>query len=495
MYPQGQCGAGDLITYTLTLGNTGRRRCNQSWWCATACHPKRAYILGSATGAPVTVSGGDLTWTVASLPVGASAVLSFRWVWTALGLLGAVPLTWPIRPGSSVTRGHSAAGRGPTRSAIRPLVTPPQGCSAGAWQWRGNLLWQPADIRAHIHQHRLAAADRRADHRQCSVREHPSWTRLMLGSRPSRPTGRGQVTWVPGYAGRGADWHGDVPRERGPSDDSSRPEHRQHLARWRSTSWWSLSCPTRPRIRPGPCPDRHAGGPGVCRQQWQRHFKTPREPGIGGVTIALMELTTMAQRCLVTAITASDGTFTFTHLLPGTYTHVTETPPSNYLDGAIRQAPWAGELGPHTLSGHRRALDGAGTGPTTSATTMPASSEPRPAPTAVLDHFAGNGFWWGGAVVVRPHSRADADADPDTSTSCGDTRADPGRSCPSQRRYGVPQLTIAVVPSDPLIVGQNVDLLVTITLVHRRNRAAYGDCSARQPPAVRIRSGRLNCIE
>src|SRR4029077_9168195 len=60
-------------------------------------------------------------------------------------------------------------------------------------------------------------------------------------------------------------------------------------------------------------------------------IKLPTDRGIGGVTLTLTGVDDLGNSILAVQTTASDGSYDFTSLRPGTYT-ITETHPAGYVD-------------------------------------------------------------------------------------------------------------------------------------------------------------------
>ena len=73
------------------------------------------------------------------------------------------------------------------------------------------------------------------------------------------------------------------------------------------------------------------------------------EHGLAGVTLTLTGTDDLGRSVSTTATTASDGTYAFTSLRPGTYT-ATETPPPGEFDGKVSAGSAGGMAGPHQVS-------------------------------------------------------------------------------------------------------------------------------------------------
>jgi protocatechuate 3,4-dioxygenase beta subunit len=74
------------------------------------------------------------------------------------------------------------------------------------------------------------------------------------------------------------------------------------------------------------------------------------EKGLAGVTITLTGTNDLGAGISQTQLTASDGSYQFLNLRPGTY-KVTETPPAGYLDGKDTAGSAGGTAGPEEISG------------------------------------------------------------------------------------------------------------------------------------------------
>ena len=85
------------------------------------------------------------------------------------------------------------------------------------------------------------------------------------------------------------------------------------------------------------------------------------EGGIGGVVITLSGLDDNDNPVSTTTTTASDGSYSFANLRPGTYA-LTETPPTSRLDGKDAAGSLGGTTSTDAISGIALAPGGAGTG-------------------------------------------------------------------------------------------------------------------------------------